>query len=70
MTSPARRCSLRLPTGTELFYRVQFADRGQAGHKGEPVVGSFRTAPADRRDVSFARSGDVAGQGWGTNPGG
>lgn len=57
-----------LPAGTELFYRVQFAERGNAGLAGEPVTGSFRTAPSDRRDVSFAWSGDVAGQGWGINP--
>ena len=57
-----------LPAGTELFYRVQFAERGNAGLKGEPVTGSLRTAPTDRRDVSFVWSGDVAGQGWGSNP--
>ena len=34
----------------------------------EPVIGRFRTAPADRRDVSFVWGGDVAGQGWGINP--
>ena len=34
----------------------------------EPVVGRFRTAPADRRDVNFVWGGDVAGQGWGINP--
>ena len=32
---------------------------------GEPVTGRFRTAPADRRSVSFVWSGDTAGQGWG-----
>jgi alkaline phosphatase D len=54
-----------LPAGTELFYRVRFdAD----GHDSEPVVGRLRTAPRDRRDVTFAWSGDVAGQGWGINP--
>ncbi|RZU32467.1 alkaline phosphatase D family protein [Blastococcus saxobsidens] len=57
-----------LPAGTELFYRVRFAEHGNAGHASEPLVGTFRTAPADRRDVSFAWSGDVAGQGWGINP--
>lgn len=57
-----------LPAGTELFYRVQFAEHGNAGLSGEPVMGSFRTAPDDRRDVTFAWSGDVAGQGWGINP--
>ena len=30
--------------------------------------GSFRTAPRDRRDVSFVWSADLAGQGWGINP--
>src|SRR5262249_12015662 len=29
------------------------------------AVGRFRTAPGDRRSVSFVWSGDVAGQGWG-----
>ena len=31
------------------------------------MVGQFRTAPASRRSVSFAWSGDTAGQGWGIN---
>jgi len=31
----------------------------------EPAVGRFRTAPADRRNVSFVWGGDVCGQGWG-----
>ena len=55
-----------LPAGTELFYRVRFT--GDDGHSSEPLVGTLRTAPADRRDVSFSWSGDVAGQGWGINP--
>jgi alkaline phosphatase D len=54
-----------LPAGTELFYRVHFVAQGRAG---EPLVGRLRTAPADRRAVSFVWSGDVAGQGWGINP--
>jgi alkaline phosphatase D len=54
-----------LPAGTELFYRVHFDSDGQ---DSEPVIGRLRTAPRDRRDVSFAWSGDVAGQGWGINP--
>ena len=57
-----------LPAGTELCYRVRFAERGNSGRASEPLLGTFRTAPADRRDVSFAWSGDVAGQGWGINP--
>ncbi|WP_448612390.1 alkaline phosphatase D family protein [Geodermatophilus sp. URMC 60] len=54
-----------LPAGTELFYRVHFDADGQ---DSEPVVGRLRTAPHDRRDVTFAWSGDVAGQGWGISP--
>ncbi|MGY2001880.1 alkaline phosphatase D family protein [Blastococcus sp. SYSU DS1024] len=56
-----------LPAGTELFYRVSFAEH-DAGQTSEPLTGRLRTAPGDRRDVSFAWSGDVAGQGWGINP--
>ena len=29
------------------------------------MVGRFRTAPAERRSISFVWSGDTAGQGWG-----
>ncbi|WP_204332550.1 alkaline phosphatase D family protein [Geodermatophilus sabuli] len=54
-----------LPAGTELFYRVHFAAEGPAS---PPLTGRLRTAPTDRRDVSFAWSGDVAGQGWGIAP--
>ena len=32
------------------------------------MVGRFRTAPVDSRDVSFVWSGDTVGQGWGINP--
>jgi alkaline phosphatase D len=57
-----------LPAGQEIFYRVRFRDLSHIGIEGEPVVGRFRTAPGDRRDVSFVWGGDVAGQGWGINP--
>ena len=57
-----------LPAGQEIFYRVKFRDLAQINIASEPVVGRFRTAPADRRDVSFVWGGDVAGQGWGINP--
>jgi alkaline phosphatase D len=57
-----------LPAGTELSYRVRFAADGEGGHRSEPLLGTLRTAPDDRRDVSFSWSGDVAGQGWGINP--
>src|SRR5438874_11167957 len=57
-----------LPAGQEICYRVRFRDLAHIGVESEPVVGRFRTAPADRRDVSFVWGGDVAGQGWGINP--
>ncbi len=57
-----------LPAGQDIFYRVRFRDLAHTGVSSEPVVGRFRTAPGDRRDVSFVWGGDVAGQGWGINP--
>ena len=36
-----------------------------ADHRRRAAIGRFRTAPADRRSVSFVWSGDTAGQGWG-----
>ncbi|SHN74193.1 alkaline phosphatase D family protein [Bradyrhizobium erythrophlei] len=57
-----------LPPGQEIFYRVKFRDLSHPDVVGEAVTGRFRTAPADRRDVSFVWGGDVAGQGWGINP--
>lgn len=57
-----------LPSGQDIFYRVRFRDLSHSAVEGEPVTGRFRTAPADRRDVSFVWGGDVAGQGWGINP--
>ena len=57
-----------LPSGQDIFYRVKFRDLSHPDISGEPVVGRFRTAPGDRRDVSFVWGGDVAGQGWGINP--
>jgi len=46
---------------------VQFQDLADLRSLSEPEVGLFRTAPADRRTVSFVWSGDTAGQGWGIN---
>ena len=57
-----------LPAGQEIFYRIKFRDLSHPYLAGEAVTGRFRTAPADRRDVSFVWGGDVAGQGWGINP--
>ena len=57
-----------LQSGRETFYRVTLEDLDDPGLRGRPEVGSFRTAPLGRRDVSFTWSGDLAGQGWGINP--
>src|ERR1700742_1970496 len=53
-----------LPGGQDIFYRVRFRDLTHTSVASEPVVGRFRTAPSDKRDVSFVWGGDVAGQGW------
>src|SRR5260370_25572620 len=57
-----------LPGGQDIFYRVRFRDLAHIDISSEPMVGRFRTAPADRRDGSFVWGGDVAGQGWAINP--
>jgi alkaline phosphatase D len=54
-----------LPAGQDIFYRIRFADLSAPTILSEPMTGRFRTAPADRRSVSFVWSGDTAGQGWG-----
>jgi alkaline phosphatase D len=54
-----------LPAGQDIFYRVRFQDLASPTIVGDPMVGRFRTAPADRRAISFVWSGDTAGQGWG-----
>jgi alkaline phosphatase D len=64
----AKRLIENLPAGQTIFYRVKFRDLAQINVESEGVTGRFRTAPADRRDVSFVWGGDVAGQGWGINP--
>jgi alkaline phosphatase D len=54
-----------LPAGQDIFYRIRFQDLSSPTIEGNPVVGRFRTAPSDRRSVSFVWSGDQVGQGWG-----
>ena len=55
----------QLPAGQDIFYRIRFADLASPTIMSEPMVGHFRTAPADRRSLAFLWSGDTAGQGWG-----
>ncbi|MFD9234460.1 alkaline phosphatase D family protein [[Kitasatospora] papulosa] len=58
-----------LPAGEQVHYRVTLVDPHDPRRTGRPVDGTFRTAPATRRDgVRFLWSGDIAGQGWGINP--
>jgi alkaline phosphatase D len=57
-----------LPAGQEIFYRVMFQDLADLKTLSAPVLGHFRTAPAQRRDILFVWGGDTAGQGWGINP--
>jgi alkaline phosphatase D len=54
-----------LPAGQDVFYRIRFQDHSFPTVLGAPQVGCFRTAPSERRGVSFVWSGDTAGQGWG-----
>ncbi|GAU71229.1 alkaline phosphatase [Streptomyces sp. NBRC 110611] len=58
-----------LPAGEQIHYRVLLADPDDPRRTGEPVPGTFRTAPTGgHADVRFHWSGDLAGQGWGINP--
>ena len=57
-----------LPAGRDVFVRVQFQDLSNERVLSEPVLGYFRTAPDEARDIRFLWSGDTAGQGWGINP--
>lgn len=56
-----------LPPNREVFVRVMFEDLSSGKALSEPQKGRFLTAPSVRRDVTFAWSGDTAGQGWGIN---
>lgn len=57
-----------LPPGEQIFYRVTFQDLNNTTASSVPAIGTFRTAPAKKRDIRFVWSGDNAGQGWGINP--
>jgi len=57
-----------LPADQRIFYRVTFEDLDNPRKVSEPVTGSLRTPPRQRRDVSLVWGGDVCGQGWGIDP--
>ena len=54
-----------LKPGQDMFYRVRLQNLYEPAIMGEPMIGHFRTAPAEKKNVSFCFSGDTAGQGWG-----
>jgi alkaline phosphatase D len=54
-----------LPADQDIFYRFVATDLSDVNAVSAPIVGHFRTAPAGRRSIRFAWSGDTAGQGWG-----
>jgi alkaline phosphatase D len=56
-----------LPPGQRIFYRVQFEDLTDSRNISLPATGSFLSAPAQPRDLTFAWSADTVGQGWGIN---
>lgn len=60
-----KRLLENLAANQDHFYRITAVDLSDANAVSEPVVGRFRTAPVEKRNVRFAWSGDTAGQGWG-----
>ena len=60
-----KRLLTDLASDQDIFYRMTLVDLSDVNAVSEPIVGRFRTAPASKRNVRFAWSGDTAGQGWG-----
>ncbi|WP_265517852.1 alkaline phosphatase D family protein [Nitratireductor luteus] len=60
-----KRLLTELTPDQDIFYRMTAYDLSDIKAGSEPIVGRFRTAPAGRRNIRFAWSGDTAGQGWG-----
>jgi alkaline phosphatase D len=62
------RVDLRgLPVSQQLYYRLRFQDLQHESAWSAPVTGSLIIPGGGERDISFAFSGDEAGQGWGIN---
>lgn len=62
------RADLRgLPVAQRLFYRVRFQSLDHSSAWSAPLNGSLIIPGGVERDISFAFSGDEAGQGWGIN---
>ena len=60
-----KRLLTDLASDQDIFYRMIACDLSDVNAVSEPIVGRFRTAPASKRNIRFAWSGDTAGQGWG-----
>lgn len=60
-----KRMLTGLASDQDIFYRMVAADLQDVNVVSEPIIGRFRTAPASKRNIRFAWSGDTAGQGWG-----
>ena len=60
-----KRLLTDLMADQDIFYRMTAVDLSDINAVSEPIVGRFRTAPASRRNIRFAWSGDTVGQGWG-----
>lgn len=54
-----------LTSDQDIFYRLTATDLTDINAQSEPIVGRFKTAPASKRNIRFAWSGDTVGQGWG-----
>ncbi|WP_280359312.1 alkaline phosphatase D family protein [Nocardia otitidiscaviarum] len=55
-----------LQPGQQVHYRVTL--EAADGATSEPITGVFRTVPSAPSDIKILWSGDVAGQGYGSNP--
>ncbi len=60
-----KRLLSQLPSDQTIFYRMTARDLHDLNASSEPIVGQFKTAPASKKNIRFAWSGDTAGQGWG-----
>ncbi len=54
-----------LAANQDIFYRLTLADLSDVNLTSEPIIGRFKTAPSEKRNIRFVWSGDTAGQGWG-----
>lgn len=58
-----------LPAGADIYVKVELESLVDKRVRSAPLLGRFRTAPRQGRDVRFLWTGDTAGQGWGIDLG-